>query len=184
VRKHVKPSKVKSVLRNSNCTTSLFCSLKKKKQRVTHTAQLLLTCKATQQQGKGREKNSDFSRKEKNPIMADKEAEKQVMIEEDKEKWLKHYSSNHQILLVGDGDFSFSLSLALSFGSGSNIVASSLDTSGNVLYTLLFSCLSICVCACMYSCLWSCLCVCVFFLFFLMVLCITRSWIDRVLLLF
>jgi len=116
--------------------------------------------------------------------MADKEAEKQVMIEEDKEKWLKHYSSNHQILLVGDGDFSFSLSLALSFGSGSNIVASSLDTSGNVLYTLLFSCLSICVCACMYSCLWSCLCVCVFFLFFLMVLCITLSWIDRVLLLF
>jgi hypothetical protein len=36
----------------------------------------------------------------------------------------------------------------------------------------------------MYSCLWSCLCVCVFFLFFLMVLCITLSWIDRVLLLF
>ncbi|KAI3510183.1 hypothetical protein L1887_25714 [Cichorium endivia] len=43
-------------------------------------------------------------------------------------KWVKHYSSNHQILLVGEGDFSFSLSLALSFGFASNIVASSLDT--------------------------------------------------------
>ncbi|KAL7582795.1 hypothetical protein Lser_V15G45720 [Lactuca serriola] len=45
-----------------------------------------------------------------------------------KEKWAKHYSSNHQILLVGEGDFSFSVSLAMAFGSASNIVASSIDT--------------------------------------------------------
>ncbi|CAH8347211.1 unnamed protein product [Eruca vesicaria subsp. sativa] len=46
----------------------------------------------------------------------------------DREVWLKHYSSNHQILLVGEGDFSFSCSLATRFGSASNICASSLDS--------------------------------------------------------
>ncbi|KAJ9562506.1 hypothetical protein OSB04_007666 [Centaurea solstitialis] len=49
----------------------------------------------------------------------------QVMKEE---IWAKHYSSNHQILLVGEGDFSFALSLASSFRSGVNIVASSIDS--------------------------------------------------------
>ncbi|GJV53087.1 heavy metal-associated isoprenylated plant protein 41-like protein [Tanacetum coccineum] len=43
-------------------------------------------------------------------------------------KWVKHYSSNHQILLVGEGDFSFSCSLAVAFGDASNIVATSLDS--------------------------------------------------------
>ena len=49
---------------------------------------------------------------------------------EEKEKWLMHYSSFHQILLVGEGDFSFSLCLAQSFSSASNIVATSLNPYG------------------------------------------------------
>ncbi|XP_073289210.1 heavy metal-associated isoprenylated plant protein 41-like [Primulina huaijiensis] len=44
------------------------------------------------------------------------------------EKWIKHYSNRHEILLVGEGDFSFSASLARAFGHASNIVATSLDT--------------------------------------------------------
>ncbi|XP_039123856.1 uncharacterized protein LOC120260444 isoform X2 [Dioscorea cayenensis subsp. rotundata] len=52
--------------------------------------------------------------------------------EEEEEKWLKYYSSMHQILLVGEGDFSFSLSLAIAFGSGVNIVATSLDSEDHV----------------------------------------------------
>ncbi|KVG59348.1 protein of unknown function DUF2431, partial [Cynara cardunculus var. scolymus] len=51
-----------------------------------------------------------------------------------KEIWAKHYSSNHQILLVGEGDFSFALSLAVSFGSGFNIVASSFDSYARLLF--------------------------------------------------
>lgn len=46
------------------------------------------------------------------------------------EKWKKHYSSKHRILLVGEGDFSFSLSLARAFGSAHTLVATSLDSHG------------------------------------------------------
>eukprot|EP00261_Vitis_vinifera_P016011 XP_010644669.1 PREDICTED: uncharacterized protein LOC104877637 [Vitis vinifera] len=57
---------------------------------------------------------------------------------EEQEKRLMHYSSFHQILLVGEGDFSFSLCLAHSFASASNIVASSLDPYGLSLSLFLY----------------------------------------------
>lgn len=43
-------------------------------------------------------------------------------------RWIKHYSSCHRILLVGEGDFSFSTCLASAFGWASNMVATSLDS--------------------------------------------------------
>lgn len=46
------------------------------------------------------------------------------------EKRIRHYSSKHQILLVGEGDFSFSVCLASAFGSATNITATSLDSEG------------------------------------------------------
>ncbi|XP_010942696.1 heavy metal-associated isoprenylated plant protein 41 [Elaeis guineensis] len=60
----------------------------------------------------------------------DAEEAKEEANEEETEKviWVKHYSSLHEILLVGEGDFSFSFSLANAFGSASNIVATSLDS--------------------------------------------------------
>lgn len=49
-----------------------------------------------------------------------------------KGKWIKHYSSKHEILLVGEGDFSFAACLAKAFGDASNITATSLDTEGQL----------------------------------------------------
>jgi len=46
------------------------------------------------------------------------------------ERWIQHYSSRHQILLVGEGNFSFAASLAIVFGSAHNMVATSLDSRG------------------------------------------------------
>lgn len=43
-------------------------------------------------------------------------------------RWIKHYSSFHRILLVGEGDFSFSTCLASAFGRASNMVATSLNS--------------------------------------------------------
>ncbi|WOH00794.1 hypothetical protein DCAR_0520169 [Daucus carota subsp. sativus] len=59
--------------------------------------------------------------------------EEQEQVNELEEKWVKYYSSLHEILLVGEGDFSFSACLAQSFGSASNIVASSLDSFDDVI---------------------------------------------------
>ncbi|PKI78819.1 hypothetical protein CRG98_000779 [Punica granatum] len=47
-----------------------------------------------------------------------------------KEQKIMHYSSNHNILLVGEGDFSFAACLARAFGSAPHIVATSLDSRG------------------------------------------------------
>ena len=57
--------------------------------------------------------------------------------EKEEEKWIMHYSSKHQILLVGEGDFSFSFALSQKFGSASNICASSLDSYGNSVISLI-----------------------------------------------
>lgn len=54
------------------------------------------------------------------------------------ERWIKHYSSEHSILLVGDGDFSFSLCLGMAFASATNIIATSLDSYGIFTIHLIF----------------------------------------------
>ncbi|KAK4491805.1 hypothetical protein RD792_002581 [Penstemon davidsonii] len=47
-------------------------------------------------------------------------------------KWITHYSSNHNILLVGEGDFSFAACLARAFGRATNMVATSLDSQAEL----------------------------------------------------
>ncbi|BFG25855.1 hypothetical protein CerSpe_121290 [Prunus speciosa] len=49
-----------------------------------------------------------------------------------RERWIKHYSSAQEILLVGEGDFSFSACLARAFGSAPKIVATSLESQGSL----------------------------------------------------
>ncbi|KAG6592122.1 hypothetical protein SDJN03_14468, partial [Cucurbita argyrosperma subsp. sororia] len=48
-------------------------------------------------------------------------------------KWITHYSSSHDILLVGEGNFSFSVCLASFFGTATNVVATSLDSEETLL---------------------------------------------------
>ncbi|KAI4296078.1 hypothetical protein L6164_036067 [Bauhinia variegata] len=71
------------------------------------------------------EEEDDHDTEEDEPESEDEEEEKS-------EKWRKHYSSRHRILLVGEGDFSFSLCLARSFGSAHNLVATSLDSQEDI----------------------------------------------------
>ncbi|KAG6770943.1 hypothetical protein D5086_011826 [Populus alba] len=52
--------------------------------------------------------------------------------DEEPERWKKHYSSKHRMLLVGEGDFSFSVSLARAFGSACNLVSTTVDTQDNI----------------------------------------------------
>ena len=47
-------------------------------------------------------------------------------------KWITHYSSSHDILLVGEGNFSFSACLASAFGTATYVVATSLDSEGTL----------------------------------------------------
>lgn len=61
-----------------------------------------------------------------------------TMRSERSERWIKYYSSSHNILLVGEGDFSFSLCLGLTFGSATNIVATTLDSYGISFHHFLF----------------------------------------------
>ncbi|KAI5605816.1 hypothetical protein BDE02_01G377500 [Populus trichocarpa] len=51
-----------------------------------------------------------------------------LTVEEEKEKWITHYSSHQKILLVGEGDFSFAACLGKAFGSAASMVATSLDS--------------------------------------------------------
>ncbi|KAL0922655.1 hypothetical protein M5K25_006657 [Dendrobium thyrsiflorum] len=53
--------------------------------------------------------------------------------EEKREIWIKHYSSSHRILLVGEGDFSFSACLARTFVSAKNMIATSYDNLDKLL---------------------------------------------------
>ncbi|KAL5735524.1 hypothetical protein ACOSQ2_030312 [Xanthoceras sorbifolium] len=62
-----------------------------------------------------------------------------VLNNNEKAKWIKHYSSCHQILLVGEGDFSFAACLAKAFGTASNIIATSLDSKESLASKIVFN---------------------------------------------
>lgn len=85
-----------------------------------------------ERESSGVEEDDDESSEEETESEAESESE---------EKWRKHYSSRHRILLVGEGDFSFSLCLATHFGSARNMVATSLDSQGTSIgFLLLLTC--------------------------------------------
>ncbi|CAK7323948.1 unnamed protein product [Dovyalis caffra] len=58
--------------------------------------------------------------------MGSLESQMEMLSIDEEEKWIKHYSSSHKILLVGEGDFSFAACLGKTFGSAANMVATSL----------------------------------------------------------
>ncbi|KAM1248218.1 hypothetical protein ACFX15_043511 [Malus domestica] len=48
------------------------------------------------------------------------------------ERWIEHYNSSQEILLVEEDDFSFSACLIRAFGSTTNMVTTSLESQGTV----------------------------------------------------
>jgi hypothetical protein len=61
-------------------------------------------------------------------------------------KWIKHYSSSHKILLVGEGDFSFAVCLAKAFGTAENMIATSFDSKGISWVETFFHLFFLCIC--------------------------------------
>ncbi|XP_021287416.1 uncharacterized protein At4g26485-like [Herrania umbratica] len=71
-------------------------------------------------------------KKLRNATIVEKDEMEMANLDDKGEKWIKHYSSRHEILLVGEGDFSFAACLARSFGSAANMVATSVDSKESI----------------------------------------------------
>ncbi|BBH01456.1 hypothetical protein with DUF2431 [Prunus dulcis] len=77
---------------------------------------------------KKKKKKGSETKRLQNMLVGERERIKSQMEAFSFERKIKHYSSCHRILLVGEGDFSFSVCLARAFGLAVNMVATSLDS--------------------------------------------------------